>query len=165
MLKPLAIVMTLSVSFVLLVESSVSAQPSIDKSARNALVWDTKNQRKADIISTVLVAAALALPCSVNGMRADTRWTCLENEGIRVGLGIGGALLVKRLVHRVRPDGSDDKSFFSGHTVLACAATVRTKFWALCPAVAYGRVAANKHWLTDVGTGAAVGGVLAYSWK
>lgn len=155
----------LIIAALLLVSVSAAAQPAVDTSARKALAWEAGNQRKADIISTVLVAAALALPCSTKDMRADKRWTCLENEGIRVGISIGAAELVKHFVHRTRPNGADRKSFYSEHTTIACAATLHTKAWALCPAVGYMRVAADKHWTTDVGTGAAAGALLAFSFK
>lgn len=125
-----------------------------DAAANRATVW-TSHTRAADIASTVLVAGALAEPCLVDRTRR-----CLETEALRVGLGVGIAEIVKRLVHRERPDGSNALSFFSEHTELACLATVRGRAWAVCPAVGYLRMAADKHWLTDVGTGAAVGALL-----
>jgi len=157
--------MTWLTILMVLLSGAAYAQPSIDKSVRNSLAWDKDNQRKADIISTVLVATSLAVPCTVKDMRADSRWTCLENEGIRVGISIAAAELVKHFVHRTRPNGSDNKSFYSEHTTIACAATLHTKAWEFCPAVGYLRVAANKHWVSDVGTGAAAGALLAFNFK
>ena len=98
-----------------------------------------------------------------------------------------GTQLVKNLVHRTRPDGSDDKSFFSGHssTTFAAASYLQRetddalRTWtaldgqpflrgALRTAsasvlygwagyVGYSRMRDNKHYLTDVLVGALIG--------
>lgn len=82
--------------------------------------------------------------------------------------GIVGTL--KNTTNVTRPDGSNNKSFPSGHTATAfMAATMLTKEYGdLSPWVGIGaysvaaatglmRVANNKHWLSDVLTGAGVG--------
>ena len=82
--------------------------------------------------------------------------------------GIAGTL--KNTTNVTRPDGSDNKSFPSGHTATAfMTATMLTKEYgsvspwigvgAYSVAVATGlmRVANNRHWLSDVLTGAGVG--------
>ncbi len=131
------------------------AQTPIDTGTRDALRW-SEGRTAADWIGTGLVAGALVVPCV-----RDRTWRCVGNEAVQVGIGVGVAELSKLLVHRTRPDASDRKSFFSEHTTLACAVTIRTKAWAVCPAVGYLRIAADKHWLTDVGTGAVAGALLA----
>lgn len=99
---------------------------------------------------------------------------------------------VKSLVHRMRPDGSDDKSFFSGHTSVAFATCswlqmelddaimasatlakdplVRDALRVAAAASTYGwasyvgysRIRDNKHYLGDVMTGAAVGVLISH---
>lgn len=128
------------------------AQPRIDTAARHALKWH--DTQAADGWSNVAVTAAVASPCLL-----DRHWDCLKNEALRVGTATLGAVVAKFLLPRTRPDGSDEKSFFSQHTSIACAATLRTKVWALCPAVGILRVDADKHWATDVIAGSLVGGL------
>lgn len=82
--------------------------------------------------------------------------------------GIVGTL--KNTTNVTRPDGSDDRSFPSGHTATAfMTATMLTKeYGSVSPWIGVGayfvaaatglmRVANNKHWLSDVLTGAGVG--------
>ena len=82
--------------------------------------------------------------------------------------GIVGTL--KNTTNVTRPDGSDNKSFPSGHTATAfMTATMLTKeYSSVSPWIGVGaysvaaatglmRVANNKHWLSDVLTGAGVG--------
>jgi membrane-associated phospholipid phosphatase len=126
------------------------AQPRIDLSTRDALAWS--HPHAADVLSTWTVVAAVATPCLQN-----RHWSCVRREGGRVAAAAGLAVFVKLLVQRERPDGSGDDSFYSMHTSIACAASLGLKTWPLCPAVGYLRIAADKHWLTDVGTGAGVG--------
>ena len=77
---------------------------------------------------------------------------------------------LKRTTHVERPDGSNDHSFPSGHTATAfMTATMLTKeYGSLSPWVGIGaytaatatglmRMANNKHWLSDVLTGAGIG--------
>lgn len=144
----------LVVALLLLNARAVSAQEG-----RDALAWPPGARRTADVVSTAGVVAGLALPCLL-----DRTWTCAKQEAGRVGLALVVAELTKHFVHRTRPDGSDDKSFFSEHTALTCAATLRTKVWALCPAVGYLRVAAERHWVSDVGVGAGVGALVSVAW-
>lgn len=129
-----------------------------DGAIRDALRWHAQ-EHAADLISTALVAAAIAAPCLI-----DRSVACVEHEAVRVGLAVGVGSLVKRVVHRPRPDGSDNKSYYSLHTSITCAATLRTAAWALCPAVGYLRIAADKHWASDVGSGAAIGALLSIVW-
>ncbi len=152
-------ILALAVLVSTLIGRSAAAQPAPDTATRDALRW-SDHRVAADWIGTGLVAAALALPCL-----SDRRWACVKVEAVQVGLGVAAAELTKRIVHRRRPDGSDRVSFFSEHTTLACVASIHTRGWALCPAVGYMRIAADKHWLTDVGTGALAGAALAHvSW-
>lgn len=116
-----------------------------DEAIRDGLAWSPRYQGIADKVSTGLVVGALVAPCLF-----ERSWRCVGNEGIRVGLAVGVAELVKHTVHRDRPNGRDNKSFFSEHTAVTCAAVAGSRLWAVCPSVAYLRVAADWHWTSDV---------------
>ncbi|MBN1447934.1 MAG: phosphatase PAP2 family protein [Bacteroidetes bacterium] len=103
-----------------------------------------------------------------------------------------GTQLAKNLVHRVRPDESDSKSFFSGHTsttfamssylqreidhalqdwsALEQSAFLRDVLRITSAAVLYGwagyvgysRMRDSKHYLTDVLVGAAIGSLMGH---
>jgi len=76
-------------------------------------------------------------------------------------------ILLKTAVGRERPNGEDDKSFPSGHTsnAFALAAVAERHYgwkvgvpaYAVASAVAVSRLQRNKHYLSDVVAGAAVG--------
>lgn len=85
----------------------------------------------------------------------------LLKDAASVGLTVAIAETVKRLIHRTRPDGSDDLSFFSEHTALACVPVgwvprLKTPI-VLSLSVGIGRVSAYKHFPSDVAAGCAVG--------
>lgn len=151
---------------ILVLPTQALAQPSLDRAARNSLKWE--NTHAADVISTWMVVGAVATPCLI-----DRQWQCVKNEALRVGVATGSAMLLKALVHRERPDGSENVSFPSQHTAIACAAVMRkgertrpqTALMALCPSVAYERIAADKHWLSDTLAGGVIGGLTVHlSW-
>jgi membrane-associated phospholipid phosphatase len=123
--------------------------------------WGAGTPRKAaDWLSTGAVVTAVGLPCALERTRR-----CLTRLSLAEGLNIGLTELVKRTLPRTRPDGSDRKSFYSGHTSMACTAALRLRNkWAgvgLCAGTAYLRMSARKHWATDVLTGAAIGFALS----
>lgn len=82
----------------------------------------------------------------------------------------GYTTLIKEAVGRERPDGSDKKSFPSGHAsnAFALAAVVERHYgwkagvpaYALASAVAASRLQRNKHYLSDVLAGATLGYVV-----
>lgn len=97
---------------------------------------------------------------------AEDRRRAFLLQGVRVGVTYGAVFVVKSLVHRARPCapacGSDNAnwSFYSAHTALAFQTLGGPRLAFELPlAVSTGglRVAAGKHWLTDVLTGAAIG--------
>lgn len=110
---------------------------------------------RADWLSNVVLAAAVAEPCL-----SDRTKTCAKRLAVTAGVAWGSAMITKSLMKRTRPDGSNRTSFFSGHTALACAGGFTSKRevigLGLCAGVGYLRIAANKHWLSDVVTGAGV---------
>lgn len=135
---------------VLLLASPVYAedQPAAWKAQRGAADW----------ISTGLVGLQLGADV-VHVWKQPDRWSAVRCEALRIGLTVGAAEVTKRLVHRTRPDGSDQMSFFSEHTALATVAAG----WNVSASIpiafgaGYGRAAANKHYWSDIAVGAAVG--------
>ena len=75
-------------------------------------------------------------------------------------------------VGRLRPDGSDNRSFPSGHSSVAFATATMYQMWygwkAGVPAYAFATITAfqrlddNRHWLSDVIMGAAIGIAIPY---
>lgn len=140
-----------------------AAQSPFDQRAAEAL-RSADHAQAADRISTAMVAGQLTIETLLAARTADPRRALLR-EGIAVGLTVGIAEITKRAVRRTRPDGSDRRSFFSEHTALAFTPVGLGDAggWAYSVqvpvAVSAGglRMTANKHWATDVLTGAGVG--------
>ena len=120
----------------------------------------------ADIASwgTVLADIALDVKASWN---CERRARCFELQGVRLGVTYGVDYLVKTAVHRMRPCAPNDcgidkpnASFYSAHTAAAFQTLGGPRLaFALPFAIATGglRVAAGKHWITDVLAGAGAG--------
>jgi len=127
-----------------------------------------------DNLSTGLVVG-------LGGAAVAATWAHSDNEGLTQGLKTAGVNLLavealKLLVKEQRPDGSDDKSFPSGHTALAfAAATYFDKrygheyrqyvpvMYGLAALTGVARVKADKHYVQDVLAGAAIGWGVAYA--
>lgn len=124
--------------------------------------WD----RASSISRDFLVVAALGVPAVQGDWRGD-----LEAAGSMLAAG-GVTYGLKELVHERRPDGSDNRSFPSGHTStsFAAAATLENRYgWkAGLPAfvvasfVGLARVEAKKHYVQDVVAGAAIGSLSGF---
>lgn len=162
-------------AILLAISAPASAQPiGLD---RPFTPLSTSSQRAAaDTLSWVTVGAGVVLDsyaslqghCSPvkHGDHADQVVRCFELQGVRVGATYGLVFAAKLLIHRDRPCapacGSDvaDQSFFSGHTALAFS-TLGGPRLAIALPLAFGtgglRIAAGKHYLSDVIVGAAVG--------
>jgi membrane-associated phospholipid phosphatase len=93
-----------------------------------------------------------------------------EQRGAVAGahlVGVSINQLVKKSVGRLRPDGSEYVSFYSGHTseaFLSAGAICLSENDATCigslllaGTVGYLRIAADKHWASDVIVGAGIG--------
>lgn len=116
-------------------------------------------------VSTVtrdlLVGAALGVPAVQGDWRGD-----LEAGGSLLAAG-GVSYGLKELVHERRPDGSDRKSFPSGHAAIsfAAAATLENRYgwragapaFILASLVGVARVEARKHHWYDAVAGGAIG--------
>jgi membrane-associated phospholipid phosphatase len=127
-------------------------------SETNPAAWPS-HRGLADWLSTGAVATNIAMDTRAS-WTSPARARAFRCEAIRIGLAAGVAEATKRLVHRRRPDGSDTMSFFSEHTALAAASANGWTFGlGLTIGTGYGRLAANKHYTSDVIIGGMVGGL------
>lgn len=115
--------------------------------------------------------AAVMLGMKALGVKGRSSWGRMIVSDAFSSLFMGSAVnTLKRTTHVMRPDGSNDRSFPSGHTATAfMTATMLAKEYghkspwigigAYTAASATGlmRMANNKHWLSDVLTGAGIG--------
>lgn len=128
--------------------------PSGIAAEEQPLAWPAHTD-VADWTSTGLVGANIGLSL----WKARHSWEEVGCVALRTGITVGAAELTKVTVTRMRPDGSDSHSFYSEHTALAAANwgwnyRVGISFTL---GTGYLRMAANKHYWTDVLTGLAAG--------
>lgn len=120
----------------------------------------SQSARKAvDILTYGTVGANIAMAV-VEDLRGPDKLNALAVTGMRVGATVGIAEVIKVLIPRTRPDGSDNQSFFSEHTAIAFSLAGGPHASITIPlavGTGAGRILAGKHYLTDVITGAAVG--------
>lgn len=123
----------------------------------NPLKWGSHRQ-VADWLSTGLVAANVALE-TVAAVRADDRKHALGCLALRNGIAIGVSELGKRIVHRTRPDGSDQHSWPSEHAAVSMVNGGWSFAWGMSIALGAGelRGAADRHFVSDIFTGWSVG--------
>lgn len=127
-------------------------------------------RRVADLASWGTVLASVALDTRASVACADRR-RCLELQGGRIGLTYAAVFAAKLLVHRARPCAPDscgasnpNYSFFSGHSALAFSTVGGARLSVSVPLAAMTgalRVSAGKHYVSDVVTGALVGGLVS----
>lgn len=115
--------------------------------------------------------AAVMLGMKACGVESRSSWSRMLASDAFSALLMGGVVnTLKQTTHVVRPDGSNDHSFPSGHTATAfMTATMLTKeyghkspwigigAYTVASATGLMRMANNKHWLSDVLTGAGIG--------
>ena len=118
-----------------------------------------------------LVPAAVLLGLKTAGVKGRSSWgRMLVSDAFSAAIMGGVVKGLKHTTNVMRPDGADNHSFPSGHTATAfMTATMLTKEYghkspwigigAYTAASATGimRVVNNKHWLSDVMTGAGIG--------
>lgn len=118
-----------------------------------------------DHVSTGLVAASIGLN-TYRHVKDDGWKVGLGREGCETGFAIGTSELAKLLVSRTRPNGVDDKSFWSEHSAIAGANagfTVQISGrkvqlgWTIAGATAAARVGSGWHYVSDVAVGLADG--------
>ncbi len=115
--------------------------------------------------------AAVMLGMKIGGVEGRSSWGRMLASDAFSALLMGNVVYsLKQTTHVMRPDGSNDHSFPSGHTATAfMSATMLTKeyghkspwigigAYSVATATGLMRMANNKHWLSDVLTGAGVG--------
>ena len=122
-----------------------------------------------DVLQYTPMAASFLLKAA--GVKCRSSWEQrLYKSGASFILCSGTTYLLKHSIHKMRPDGTDNRSFLSGHTAIAFSgATVlhkefgKTSPWisvagyAVATITAVDRVRRNRHHWEDVATGAAIG--------
>lgn len=120
----------------------------------------TATERKvADWVSLGTVGTSLALDFK-SAWDSKDRTHDLQLFAVRAGITYGWASIAKGLVNRRRPDGSNNLSFYSMHTAYAFSTLGGPRVAVSLPLVVSSgglRIAAGKHYLTDVLVGAGVG--------
>jgi membrane-associated phospholipid phosphatase len=140
---------TITLFTLLLLSSPASAQMLPTPGERHA----------AHIASNVTVAVTLGFDIW-RSVRSEEKTRAIALQITRTALVIGLTEFVKSFELSERPDGSDHKSFYSGHTALAFSGIGGSRMMFSVPlAVSTGglRVAAGKHRWIDVLVGAGVG--------
>lgn len=148
MLKP-----TLALCLLLAGAPVASAEPT-------PLRWDS-HTRVAELVGRGMLGTqmALAVRDAWKAPRRGRAFGCLAAENAATIL---LSELVKRLVHRERPDHSDNLSFWSEDTALAAVNGRRTGVRVgLVLGVGWMRNAAGKHHISDVTAGAGAGGLVS----
>lgn len=122
-----------------------------------------------DVLQYTPMAASFLLKAA--GVKCRSSWEQrLYKSGASFILCSGTTYLLKHSIHKMRPDGTDNRSFPSGHTAIAFSgATVlhkefgKTSPWisvagyTVATITAMDRVRRNRHHWEDVATGAAIG--------
>ena len=127
--------------------------------------WFSEETRQAAKLLSNFVEKETVVFCilAAVGLWGETRFGIAAAVACSSGVGIG--TVVKRLVGRVRPDGSG-RAFPSTHSVAAFAFAfvlaqrfpkLKPVFYAAAAAVSLSRISLEKHYLSDVLTGAALG--------
>ncbi len=115
--------------------------------------------------------AAVMLGLKVAGVKGRSSWgRMLVSDAFTVALMASTVNLIKRTSKTMRPDGSNNHSFPSGHTATAfmCATMLHKEYGGVSPWYSVGaysiatftgvsRILNNKHWLSDVLVGAGIG--------
>jgi len=120
----------------------------------------------SDIAVGGLVAWSIAVPL------VDRDESGALQAGLSIAAAQGVAQLLKWTVRETRPDGSNDRSFPSGHAATAFAAATSimrrrgadegVPAMALAGFTGLARVQADKHYWHDVAAGAAIGGLSGF---
>lgn len=143
---------------------------SINEEVKDGLTKNNHSRLRIDDVSLILPAAtvyALDL-CGVKGRNSIADQTIILGTAfVLMGVTVEGTKLA---VNACRPDGSDYKSFPSGHTAIAFmgAEFLRREYAHVSPWIGVGgyavaaltgfmRLYNNRHWLTDVIGGAGYG--------
>lgn len=128
-----------------------------------------------DVLMFAPLATAWGMRLAGAGGRSETLLETFTAQAMTIGVESAVVFGGKKITHRRRPDSSGPNSFPSGHTAFAfaSAAILDAEYGAEYPwisalgytaatATGIGRILNNRHWTTDVLTGAGVGLGSAY---
>ena|GEM_PF-4441772 len=147
-----------------------STAPSFDTEIRAYFARD-EPLGEFESIASYAIFPWLAAPFAIQALKGDSR-ASLVNTMNSYLFTLGVTQLVKTGAARERPDGSDNLSFFSGHSAGAfaagagvvaalkdteCSPWLSHTAWLVSGALAFSRIVDDKHFATDVITGALVG--------
>lgn len=118
------------------------AQPTIFDPSN--VKWN--NVKTAQTLSNIGVGVGIGLDV-VDVLRSEDRKHASIVLAERYGIVLAITEITKRVVHRTRPDKSDNKSWPSEHTAFSSGR------WYIGIPVGYLRMAGDKHFLTDVVSG------------
>ena len=129
--------------------------------------------RSSDVIEHIGDVLEVALPSYALGMAvSEDDWTGVLQLGYSFGATMITVHGIKSIFDVYRPDGSDNKSFPSGHTASAFsgATFIHKRYgikqaaipYALAAFTGYSRVHADKHFWDDVIVGAAISGLFTW---
>ena len=148
------LIVLLLLAALVLIASPASAQDT-------HTAWTPEHRSIADGLSTALVGMQIGSDV-LKAWKSPQRRDALLCKLLTIGASVGVAEAMKHAVNKTRPDGSDNLSFPSEHTMLATSSR-QTHGWAMAASVsiafstAYFRTAADKHDTVDVSAGAAIG--------
>lgn len=114
--------------------------------------------QSARVLSDITVYSSIGLD-SIDSFRQVDKGKAFKCQALRLGINNGVNQLVKHLVHKERPDGSDNKSFYSSHTSNSFVSSGWNYSIGLSLGITTGilRVKAKKHDWIDVSVGATAG--------
>ena len=154
-----------AVAVAVMLSGAVYGQTAIDATAVN-----NYKRYHGDGIDNVLqyVPTVAVFGLKMCGVKTETSWKKRLTVSFAVNAGV--TYVLKRSIHEKRPDGTDNRSFPSGHTSIAfCGATslmheyykvspwIGVAGYAVATTVAVDRVRRNRHRWGDVVAGAAIG--------
>jgi membrane-associated phospholipid phosphatase len=127
-------------------------------------VLPQQDQKYAQWFSDGTTAFSIGLD-TLHSWRSPHRLAAFGCQAERDGLILGISTFVKYTTGRMRPDLSDNQSFFSEHTAFTAASFGGPRFAFVFPltlGTAAGRVSGNKHYATDVIVGGFFGAIVGY---
>lgn len=156
-----------AVAVAVMLSGAVYGQTAIDATAVNY------KRYHGDGIDNVLqyVPTVAVFGLKMCGVKTETSWKKRLTVSVAsFAVNAGVTYVLKRSIHEKRPDGTDNRSFPSGHTSIAfCGATslmheyykvspwIGVAGYAVATTVAVDRVRRNRHRWGDVVAGAAIG--------
>jgi len=113
---------------------------------------------QANTLSNITVYTSIGLD-TLDSFKHQDKIHAFKCQAIRLGINNGINQLVKNVVHKQRPDGSDNKSFYSNHTSNAFVSSGWNYSVGITLGITTGalRIVAKKHDWIDVSVGAITG--------